>query len=114
MAKDPDGYLRPLQAVAETLVCHVGEIEHQEQILRDWAPFLQPFEGGVALLNETGVAVATAPGHEERKGRDYSFRDYLQTTRPAGVQPSLRCSRNSLLARMQWSSPRRCCTTVTT
>ena len=81
LANDLDGYLRPLQTAAGSLADHTGEIAQQQQILHDQAPFLQPFGGGVALLDETGIAVATTPGHEEREGRDYSFRDYFQTAR---------------------------------
>lgn len=81
LANDLNSYLCPLQTTAEALTGHVGTIEQQEQILHDRAAFLQPFGGGVALLDETGRAIATTHGHEERKGRDYSFHDYFQTTR---------------------------------
>jgi len=79
LANDLDGYLRPLETAARALAPHAGETGHQEQILRDLAPFLQSFGGGVALLDETGLAIATTPDHEERRGLDYSFRDYFQT-----------------------------------
>ena len=79
LANDLNGYLRPLQTASATLADHDGALERQQQILRDQAPFLQPFGGGVALLDDTGIAIATTPGHEERIGIDYSFRDYFRT-----------------------------------
>jgi signal transduction histidine kinase len=81
LANDLNGYLCPLQTVAEVLADHAADTAHQEQILQDWDPFLQPFEGGVALLDETGIVIATTPGQEQRKGHDYSFQDYFQTAR---------------------------------
>jgi signal transduction histidine kinase len=78
LANDLNGYLCPLQTVAEVLADHAADTAHQEQILQDWAPFLQPFEGGVALLDKTGIVIATTPGHEQRTGYDYSFQDYFQ------------------------------------
>ncbi len=84
VANDLHAYVRPLQTVASALTQHVGAPDRQEQILREWAPFLDSLEGGVALLDERGVAIATTPGHEQRKGLDYSFRSYFQTTQATG------------------------------
>jgi len=81
LANALDDYLRPLETTAEALAPHMGAKDLQEQILDDLAPFLQPFGGGVALLDETGISIATTPGHEERIGWDYSFRDYFQAVR---------------------------------
>ena len=84
LGNDLAGYLRPLQATAEAVAQYAGAPARQEQILQEWASLLEPFGGGVALLDETGTAVATTPGHADRKGRDYSFRDYFRTTRATG------------------------------
>lgn len=81
LAKDLSGYLVTLQATAARLADHAGTLQDQRQVLEEWEPLLRPFEGGVALLDETGVAIATTPGHEERLGLDYSFRDYFQAVR---------------------------------
>jgi signal transduction histidine kinase len=84
VANDLNAYLGPLQTAASALARHVGAPDRQEQVLREWAPFLDSLEGGVALLDERGVAIATTPGHEQRKGLDYSFRSYFQTTQATG------------------------------
>ena len=81
LANGLNGYLRPLQTTANALAREADTPQHQEQVLQQWAPFLQSFGGGVALLDETGYAVATTPGHEKRKGLDYSFRGYFKTAK---------------------------------
>lgn len=78
VAEELRGYLYPLQAAADTLVA-ADSIAAQAAKLNELAGFLNRFEGGVALLDSRGVAVAATPGHEERLGLDYSFRAYFKT-----------------------------------
>jgi signal transduction histidine kinase len=78
VAENLEGYLRPLQATAEALAFYSAVPDEAERVLQARASFLQLFEGGVLLLDQDGLAIASTPGHEERVGRDYSFRDYFQ------------------------------------
>ena len=86
VAANLTSYLRPLQIAADTLAGFDGNVRRQQFALGDMRAFLSPFEGGVTLLDVTGTAVASTPGHPERLGLNYSFRQYFQTARET-LQP---------------------------
>ena len=81
VAENLNSYLGPLQSGASAVAQHVGNPAQQGKALRDLAPLLQPNWGDIALLDATGIAIATTPGDEQREGLDYSFRDYFQAVR---------------------------------
>ncbi len=86
VVEDLSGYLRPLQATADALGerADSGGLPSQTQLLHDWAPLLRGFEGGVTLLDGRGIGIAATPGHEERVGLDYAFRDYFRSAQATG------------------------------
>ncbi|HEX9117226.1 MAG TPA: cache domain-containing protein [Anaerolineae bacterium] len=78
-----NGYLQPLQAAAQAIGASAGSPSAAADVLRTAAPYLARFDGGVALLNEDGDAIATTPDHPERLGHNYAFREYFQRVRQA-------------------------------
>lgn len=73
-------YVRPLEVTAETITSsNPNSTIQDETILRQNESFLNAFQGGVALLDRRGYAYANTTGHDDRRGIDYSFRDYFKT-----------------------------------
>ncbi|MEN6409580.1 MAG: cache domain-containing protein, partial [Anaerolineaceae bacterium] len=77
---DLNRYVVPLEDMVEVLAAHPPS-EADEIRLRESESFLGVFQGGVALLDKNGYAYASTSGHEERRGINYSFRDYFKTAK---------------------------------
>lgn len=77
---DLNRYVVPLEDMVAVLAAYPAS-EDDENRLRESESFLGVFQGGVALLDRNGYAYASTSGHEERRGINYSFRDYFKTAK---------------------------------
>jgi signal transduction histidine kinase len=78
ISQDILAQMAPLQAAAASLAPVVNDAAVRQNILQQTEPFLQSFEGGVTLMDRSGVAVASSSNAADRIGLNYSFRDYFQ------------------------------------
>ncbi len=77
-------HIHLLEMTAEELEEYAG-VPDQQELLRERAPTLRVFDGGVALLDADGNAVASTPQGESMLGFNFANRDYFHQVKDTGT-----------------------------
>ncbi len=85
VAESLRGQIHLLDMTAAELSEYAGNVDQEQQLLDDSASVLRGFDGGAALLDADGNAIATTASGRSMLGLNYSRRNYFQQVRSTGA-----------------------------